>query len=204
MILNTPYCQVQAVRAAYRDRGIRTFPKPYWYAIEANFPDQTNSVPDGSTTYNTLQTDSDADFLWMSTWFTENAQPWNFDNNDVGNNGELGGGSKFSAKLVHISDASSQRWWSNKEFISPLAFDWTQGGVSGTQPQADSEITGSANPEGESIGVWRSWLLEPIIWTASSNIRVGVKLRPNSPFGVGLGFRGNLFVFSGVKLFRRD
>lgn len=197
--VNTPYLHVQAIRRMYRDAGRPTFAKAHVYSVVVNIG--AAAVEQGT---NVLNVDSDSDFVWLSVYhyFQRGAY-------DAGAGSAVAGNeSGQEAQLVVEKDIlftvqRTGRRLHNVEFTADTMTGAPQLGlIAGQQldPDADKEIGGFAGvgfDNGESIGIWRGWLTEPIILKASTQLLVGIRRRGASLNPV----RGHVFMLSGVRLF---
>lgn len=186
MILSTPYLHVQAIRRRYRDEGRPTIAKPAGYNITLNLPN--GAV--GTTVENNVPIDSDSDFIWLSTYYYVQDDPWD---PEVRGNGEVTG--DVGERNISIQILSSGRTLSNPREIYPAPFDWGAQAFGGNDTGSEMQDGPTVN-EGE-FGILRCYLPEPIVVKGGDRISATIRIvQAAAPLG-------HLLLLSGVRLFTR-
>lgn len=198
--VTTPYFHLQAIRRAYRDKGLFTLPKPFTYLLQVNFPN-AGVVNPGEIATGRLLIDSDSDFVWYRTsWYAQDA-PYN-PPQSLSVNTELSSWetARPAAWEIAIRDLRDGRAWHVVPFIEPILFSGWVGVVAAATPQADSNLEDVtpivANDVG--IGHFPHALPEPIILPASTLYEFTLRQRA----AAAVTDSTHLFAFHGARLFK--
>lgn len=190
MIVRTPYIYVQAIRRMYRDAGRPTFAKPGGYGITLNFPGGVGATND--TVVGSLVTDSDSDFVWLSTYFYNQNAAWN---PEVAANG-IESDSVGNIKLT-LGDTGQQL--TTPAFLPLMFVDGSMVAFSQTAllPGGSEILEADFAGVRGNVGIWRSFWPEPIIIKATGTVHAEIQSQ---------GFvsePGNIVYLSGVRLFEK-
>jgi hypothetical protein len=198
--VTTPYFHLQAIRRAYRDKGLFTLPKPFTYLLKVNFPTPGNVTP-GEQATGRLLIDSDSDFIWYRTsWYAQNAPfdpPGSIATVTEGSSWET---QRPAAWEMAIRDLRDNRAWHVEQFIEPILFSgWLGVALAGT-PQADSNLEDVTPVAGSDLGMghFPNALPEPIILGASTLYEFTLRQRATG----AVTDSTHLFAFHGARLFK--
>lgn len=201
--LTGPYLHVQAIRRQLADKGIPTMAKPYYgYGALCNFP----VLLSGATATDTAKIDSDAYFVWTSTYYTFTQVQMDFSDTPPEQSSSFNtGAAPFEVKIEMLK---TNRRLHSPEFVGLQMFDyWSiQLPAGGDGPDSFDNETENQQTVGPGIqGAWDVWgmrhfFAEPILLEPSEKVAFTVRHR----FDVapsGGGNQGHFFQLCGVKLF---
>lgn len=198
MLLTTPYLQLQAIRRDYRMRGLFTYPKPFTYIVDVDFPNAGN-VAAGESAKGTVLIDSDSDFVWNRLgWYAQDAlfaPPQSLSANTEDSTWETNRAAVFE---FAFRDIRSGRLFHGAPFVEATDFSgWigvaTPGGVQEQYNGAD--VLGVAGND-TGIGHLPHYFPEPVILTASTLFEVTVRNRTSA----ASTFSSHLIALHGARL----
>ena len=204
LTLNTPYCQVQAIRRGYKDAGTPTYAKASAYPLIVNFA----GTLAGEVARQSLTIDQDSVFLWTHTYhYFQNAI---YDpsvgstvaNNNSGQFLDIQGGFTVDIRI----ERSGGRTLHDGDFAFDLFSDGFYTAVNGLPGSFtdESELMGVAlavtlgSDLNNAVSIYRSANPEPVVLPARSQISFSIRRRFAS---AARPFRGHCFVLSGVRLY---
>ena len=198
--VSTPYFHLQAIRRAYRDKGLFTLPKPFTYLLTVQFPN-AGVVNPGDIATGRLLVDSDSDFVWYRTsWYAQDV-PFNPPESVSATTEDSTWESERPADFeVKIRDLRDGRAWHIPDFIEPLLFSgWVGVNAAGT-PQEDENLEDVTPIGGSDVGVghFSNALPEPIILPASTLYEFTLRQRA----GAAVTASTHLFALHGARLFK--